>query len=310
MLTQINGLHHVTAIASAPQANNDFFTRTLGLRRVKKTVNFDAPEVYHLYYGDTIGTPGSVMTYFPFLNPRRSRPGTGEVGETAFAVPEASLDWWQAHLTRAGVAGLARDTRLGEPRLTFAGPDGETLALVARVDARTPWTGAGIGDDVAIRGFHSVTLRLADGGAMAELLGYMGYARIAQSGTITRFQVPEGNGADLIDLDIRPDLAPAREGGGSVHHVAFSVADSAAQVEVRRALADTGWQVTPVIDRDYFKAIYFRTPGGVLFEVATDTPGFTRDEPSETLGQALKLPQQHEALRATLEARHLPPIHD
>ncbi len=308
MLKQIKGLHHVTSIASGARENNAFFTDVLGLRRVKKTVNFDAPDVYHLYYGDAAGTPGSVMTYFPFPNAARGRPGAGEVGTTAFAIPRGSVPAWQERLSTFGVA-TTRDSRFGETRVLFDGPDGDGFALVETDDARTPWTGNGVGPDMAIRGFHSAAMRLRDAGATAELLTFMGYAEIARAGAVTRFAVPEGNAANVIDIETLPGAAPAAQGAGSVHHIAFAVENRARQLEVREALRDTGWQVTPVIDRDYFWAIYFRTPGGVLFEVATNEPGFDRDEDRAQLGQALKLPSRHEHLRTRLE-KLLEPIGD
>lgn len=310
MLNQINGLHHVTSLASGAQTNNDFFTKILGLRRVKKTVNFDAPEVYHLYYGDELGTPGTVMTYFPFRDARRGRAGTGEVGTTAFSVPRGALSYWQDRLSAAGVRGLARETRFGENRLAFEGPDGDGLALVeTESDSRTPWTGNGMGEDVAIRGFHSADMRLRDAGASAELLRFMGYEELDREDNVIRFHVPQGNEANIIDIT-ELSAAPAEQGAGSVHHVAFSVDNRERQLEVRQALLDTGYQVTPVIDRDYFWAIYFRTPGGVLFEVATNEPGFDRDEDRAHLGEALRLPSQHEHLRDVLVEKYLEPLHE
>lgn len=309
MLDQIRGLHHVTSMARDAQENNAFFTRKLGLRRVKKTVNFDAPDVYHLYYGDEHGTPGSVMTYFPFPNIGPRRGGAGEVGSTVFAVPEGALPFWRERLVAEGVAGLSEAESFGEKRLVFTGPDKDEFALVeAKGDAREPWTRGAVAGDEAIRGFHSVSLRLRDGGATEELLTFMGYQPVDRSDAVTRLAVPGGNGAHVIDIETiagsRADL-----GAGSVHHVAFAVENRAKQLEVRKALMDTGYQVTPVIDRDYFWAIYFRTPGGVLFEVATNEPGFDRDEDTAHLGEALKLPTQHEHLRKILES-HLQPIAD
>jgi glyoxalase family protein len=311
MLDQIKGLHHVTSLARDANENNDFFTHKLGLRRVKKTVNFDAPDVYHLYYADEFGTPGSVMTYFPFPDAARGRPGTGEVGITAFSVPEGTLAFWEQRLAGEGVNGLKRSELFGEQRLTFEGPDGDGFALVeARDDNRAPWTNGGVGSDEAIRGFHSVSMRLQDGGATAELLKFMNYEEIDKTGSVRRFAVKgDSNGADVIDVESLPVLGHARQGAGSVHHVAFAVENRAKQLEVRKALMETGYQVTPVIDRDYFWAIYFRTPGGVLFEVATNEPGFDRDEDTKHLGEALKLPSQHEHLRPYLES-HLQPIED
>ena len=304
----IKGLHHVTALASSAARNNAFFTGTLGLRRVKKTVNFDAPDVYHLYYGDEAGTPGSVMTYFPFPHARRGRAGSGEVSTTAFAVPEGTLDAWEARLGEAGVPGLERVNTFGENRLLFQGPDGDGLALVEAEDDRTPWTGNGIGADTALRGFHSVELRLRDTGPTADLLGLMGYQEECRQGNVTRFVLPTHNGAGTVDL-AQVDAPQADQGAGSVHHIAFAVDDRAAQLQIRQALTEAGAQITPVIDRDYFWAIYFRSPGGVLFEIATNEPGFDRDEDLAHLGEALKLPQQHAHLRADLE-RRLEPLGD
>lgn len=308
MLGQIKGLHHVTSMARDARDNNRFFTDTLGLRRVKTTVNFDAPDVYHLYYGDGHGTPGTVMTYFPFPNIGRGRRGVGEVGVTAFSVPVGSLGYWEKRLDAAGVKGIARETRFGESRLNFEGPDGDMFALVEVADdAREAWTGGGVPLDVAIRGFHSATLRLKDSRATEELLTYMGYETVETAESVRRMAIPGGNGAHRIDLETLPGTPFADLGAGSVHHIAFSVEDRAKQLEVRKALMDTGYQVTPVIDRDYFWAIYFRTPGGVLFEVATNEPGFDRDEDLAHLGETLKLPKQHAHLRGFLE-KHLQPL--
>jgi glyoxalase family protein len=308
MLTQIKGLHHVTSMAADAQQNNDFFTRTLGLRRVKKTVNFDAPDVYHLYYGDETGAPGSVMTYFPFPNIGPGRRGAGEVAETVFAVPQGTLGYWKDRLGNHGAEGLKDQDVFGEKRLRFFGPDGDGFALTEVADDSRPAFAGPVPTDAGVHGFHGVTMRLRDGGATGELLKFMGYDEVARKGDLTRYAI-RGNGADVIDLEVLPGAAPARQGAGSVHHVAFAVENRAAQLEVRKALLDTGYNVTPVIDRDYFWAIYFRTPGGVLFEVATNEPGFDRDEDTAHLGQALKLPQQHAHLRDQLE-KILTPIRD
>ncbi|WP_102109184.1 VOC family protein [Oceaniglobus roseus] len=308
MLTQIKGLHHVTSLASDARTNNAFFTDTLGLRRVKKTVNFDAPDVYHLYYGDEVGTPGSVMTYFPFPHAARGTAGVGEVGTTRFAIPKGTAPAWVARLAEKGVTDIAQTTIFGATALEFAAPDGDRFALVETDDTRTPWTGNGVGADEAIRGFHSASLRLDPKSADAakELLGFMGYQKDDTEGSTTRLIVPGGNAANAIDVEA-VSAHHARQGAGSVHHIAFAVENRARQLEVREALLDTGYQVTPVIDRDYFWAIYFRIPGGILFEVATNEPGFDRDEDTAHLGEALKLPSQHEHLRARLE-KHLQPI--
>jgi glyoxalase family protein len=308
MTSDIRGLHHVTLLAGDARATDAFFTGTLGLRRVKKTVNFDAPEVYHLYYGDATGAPGTVITHFPFPGIGPGRRGAGEAGTTVFAVPEGALPWWEKRLTAAGVAGIAREVRFGAAHLRFAGPDGEGLALTeVPGDARPGWEGGGIPAEVAIRGMQAVALTLADAAPMAELLRFLGYGEVGREGAVTHFVRAGGNGAEVVDLEQASGARPAVQGAGSVHHVAFAVPDRAAQDRVRRALAGTGLAVTKPIDRDYFWSVYFRAPGGVLFEVATDAPGFARDEDLAHLGEALKLPRQHEHLRSWLEA-HLAPI--
>ncbi|KXF75584.1 dioxygenase [Paramesorhizobium deserti] len=310
MLTQIKGLHHVTSLAADAQENSDFFTKTLGLRRIKKTVNFDAPEVYHLYYGDQVGTPGTVMTYFPFPHIAAGRPGTGEVGETYFAVPKGSLAYWKGRLDGLGVKGLQEAEVFGEKRLRFSGPDKDGFSLVeVDDDRREGWLHDEIGTAEAIRGFHGASMRLKDAGATRELLRFMGYEEVESKGNWSRFAIPGGNGADFIDIQTLSGADYARQGAGSVHHIAFAVENRAAQLEARKALLDTGYQVTPVIDRDYFWAIYFRTPGGVLFEIATNEPGFDRDEDTAHLGEALKLPTRYEPFREKIE-QILEPIKD
>jgi glyoxalase family protein len=247
------------------------------------------------------------MTYFPFPNAARGRRGSGEVGTTAFTVPKGTLDEWATRLSGLGVTGLSRGARFGDQVLAFDGPDGDGFALVEGEDGRAPWTGSGIGEEIAIRGFHSASMRLAETAASAELLKFMGYEEVDRDDTVTRFAVPGGNEANVIDIEEIPNAPSATQGAGSVHHIAFAVENRARQLEVREALIDTGYAVTPVIDRDYFWAIYFRTPGGVLFEVATNEPGFDRDEDTAHLGEALKLPSQHAHLRGQLE-RILEPI--
>lgn len=309
MIKDIKGLHHVTSMAADAATNNAFFTDTLGLRRVKKTVNFDAPDVYHLYYGDEVGTPGSVMTYFPFGQMPNGRRGAGEVGITEFAVPGGSLPYWSARLGDAGVTGLSEGTAFGEKRLHFDGPDGDGFALVeTAAQGRAAWTNGGVSEDAGVFGFHGARFRLRDVDATGELLSFMGYQKAEREGDVTRYVIEGGNAADTIDLERVAGAAPtAEQGAGSVHHIAFAVEDRAAQLRVRQALMDTGYQVTPVIDRDYFWAIYFRTPGGVLFEIATNEPGFDRDEDTAHLGEALKLPTRYEPHRTKIEAL-LPPI--
>ncbi|GAB4263029.1 MAG: VOC family protein [Pararhodobacter sp.] len=305
MNREITGLHHVTALASDAARTNAFYTRVLGLRRVKTTVNFDKPDVYHLCYGDTLGRAGTVMTFFPMADARPGRRGVSEVSCTAFSVPEGSLGFWRTRLRRAGFASETRacDAR----RLSLRGPDDEALCLVEVADdPREPYVAPGIAPDVAIRGLHGVELTLRDVAATAELLIAMGFAPQAPTGARRRFVLAGGNGAQTVDLLEAPDAPVAVQGAGSVHHVAFSVPDRAAQDRVRVAMQQAGMRVTDVLDRFYFHAIYFRSPGGVLFEVATEAPGFEADEDRSALGQALKLPDQHEHLRDWLTDRLQP----
>jgi glyoxalase family protein len=306
-MPHVHGLHHVTAITADARGNLAFWRDVLGLRFVKKTVNFDDPSIYHLYYGDELGRPGSAMTFFAWEQIAPGRRGVGEVAEVQLAVPADALAWWEERLDRAG-CDTTRGERFGAPRLGFRDADGLDLALVeAPDDAREPWAPPAVPAEVAIRGFHGVTLALGEAGATAAVLTeLLDYRAVGEAGDVRRLVAPEGSAAPLVDL-ATSTAAPARLGAGSVHHVAFAVADRAAQDAVRTKLLRAGLQVTPPIDRDYFHAIYFRTPGGVLFEVATEAPGFTVDEPAAQLGTALKLPRQHEHLRAELE-RTLPPL--
>lgn len=302
MIADIQGLHHVTSLASGAVANNAFFTRTLGLRRVKTTVNFDKPEVYHLYYGDERGSAGTVMTYFPFPKAARGKRGAGEVAEVCFAVPEGSLDAWAARLAGEGVASERVCCPFGGSCLQFQGPDGESLAMVETTgDTRAPWTGGDVPKAIAVRGFAGVRITLRDTAPTADLLGLMGYRLVGRDGAVSRYALAHGNGADTIELDHSPDAPHAVQGAGSVHHIAFSVADRAAQARVHDALTEAGFRVTRPLDRSYFWAIYFRSPGGVLFEVATEAPGFDADEDLGHLGEGLQLPQQHAHLRPWLQ---------
>jgi glyoxalase family protein len=305
MRDTVNGLHHVTMFAGDPRVHDAFYREALGLRRIKVTVNFDAPDVYHLYYGDRLGSPGTAWTSFPFgARAGRGKRGAGEAGETAFAVPPGSLDAWAERL--GGFGPARREERFGEGRLAFEGPDGESLALVERDDPREPWAEV-VGADMAIRGFRGVTLALRDEGPTRAVLEAMGYEEAGSEGSVLRMRVAGGNAADVIDLDVQPGAAPAQAGAGSTHHIAFSVDDDEHELRLREIVSGVGMRPTPVIDRDYFHSVYFRTPGGVLFEIATNNPGFARDEAPESLGTALKLPRQHEHLREALRG-HLEPL--
>lgn len=308
-MSRVKGLHHVTAIASDPQANLDFYRDELGLRFVKKTVNFDDPGTYHLYYGDALGSPGSALTFFPWAGIPPGRAGTGEAGVTQYSVPEGSLDYWEKRLGAGRGEVLGRFERFGLNGLLAEDHDGTAFALVENAgDAREPWTGNGVAEDAAIRGFEGVTLTLADKAGTADwLTGLLDYEEIGREGPVTRYRSRVGGEASIVDVEEHPDGAHAAQGAGRVHHVAFRVDDREAQKAVREAFVAEGANVTPVIDRNYFWSIYARSPGGVLFEVATDEPGFTADEAADALGSGLRLPPQHEPYRERIE-QVLPPL--
>jgi glyoxalase family protein len=305
MPTPIVGLHHVTAIASNPQRNLDFYTQVLGLRFVKRTINFDDPGSYHFYFGDDAGSPGTILTFFPWPGATRGSHGVGETSATAFSVAAGSLDFWEKHLAANGVPAERTGRRFDEDVLSFADPDGMRLEIVAHADAAevTPSRFAEIPAEYAIRGFFGVTLKLADAEGTARVLTVMGFAKVAEDGERTRFSAPGAALGNHIDLFVQKHPIYGRMGAGSVHHIAFRAADDAAQLAWKELLTAEGLAVTPVQDRTYFHSIYFREPGGVLFEIATDAPGFAFDEPVETLGEGLKLPEWLEAERAKVEKR-------
>ncbi|AHM02875.1 Glyoxalase family protein [Roseibacterium elongatum DSM 19469] len=298
----IPGIHHVTAISGPPQPNVDFFTGTLGQRLVKKTVNFDAPDTYHLYYGDDAGAPGTILTFFPFADAGPGRAGPGMASAYAYAVPKGKFDGWMEKLALDAVDFDGPAERFGQRVLTLRDPDGAPVELIEteRDSAR------------ALDGFHSVTLWERDLAPTARLLtdifGYQEQGHENHDGVERlRLAVPGDARGTVVDLMRSDAPSIARQGVGTIHHVAFRAEDDATQMEWREALASSGFDVTPQIDRQYFNAIYFREPGGVLFEIATDPPGFSVDEPTETMGEALKLPPQYEAMRDRIEAV-LPPL--
>ena len=316
-MTRVLGIHHVTAIAGDPQRNLDFYAGILGLRFVKRTVNFDDPQTYHFYYGDEIGTPGTIMTFFPWPGARRGRQGTGQVAVTSFAVLPTALGFWLERLIRHGIR-FDGPTRRGathgdtEQMLAFRDPDGLMLEIVAHPDAdvRPAWGGApSISREHALRGFHTVTLWEERGDDTERLLvDTLGFRPLREEEGTRRYTAGEGEPGSLVDVRTIGGFPNAVGGAGTVHHVAWSVVDDAAQLEVRERVLQAGFEPTPVIDRNYFHSVYFREPGGVLFELATKPPGFTIDEPVERLGERLMLPPQYEPLRAQIEAA-LPPIH-
>ena len=305
----IVGLHHVTAIASDPQRNLDFYTDVLGLRFVKRTVNFDDPGTYHFYFGDDAGSPGTIITFFPWPGARRGLAGAGEVTHTAFSVPASSIAYWEQRLKQKGVLLEHTGRRFNEDVLTLADPDGMKLEIVGTDDApaagKAPRT-AHVPPEHSIRGFFGVTMLQRDAKATAETLGWMDFEQIAEEGSRIRFAAPDGRAlGNHIDVLIDPKASFGRSGAGSVHHIAFRTPDDASQLAWREVIAQH-LSVTTVQDRDYFHSIYFREPSGVLFEMATDIPGFAIDEPIETLGEALKIPAWLEPQRAQLKKRLAP----
>jgi len=302
------GIHHITAVSGEIDRTLDFYRRVLGLRFVKRTVNYDDPGTYHLYFGDEVGRPGTILTFFPWPGGHRGREGLGQAAVTAFLVPEGSLGFWVERLVAAGIPHDGPVRRFDEQVLSFADPDGMLLELVARADAPpTAWQGGPVPAEHAIRGFHGITLWVnGDPGTQALLTGPLGFRVAAEGDGRTRLvgSAPVGN---VVDLRQVGGFWRGAGGVGTVHHVAFRAADDAAQDDVRRQLIDQDVRATPVQDRQYFRSIYFREPGGVLFEVATDGPGFTTDESPAELGTGLRLPAWLEPDRAAIE-QALPPI--
>lgn len=300
-----SGLHHVTVISGPAPRNVDFYVRVLGLRLVKKTVNFDDPGTYHLYYGDETGKPGSIITFFPWENAARGRVGVGETLQIGLAVPRSSIGYWTQWLLEKGVTASAPAKSFGETVITFKDADGTGLALVGvdGLEASPGFSGAEVPAEHAIRGMHGVTLLVKEAGRTARVLEkVLGYEEIAREGALSRFRAPGDALGNVVTLHEAGNFLRGNFGAGSVHHVAFRAADDAAQAEMARILRDEiGLTPTEVRDRHYFRSIYFREPNGVLFEIATDEPGFTVDEPVETLGQALKLPPYLEGHREVIE---------
>ncbi len=306
MEDQIKGLHHITAIASSAQANYDFYTKVLGQRLVKKTVNFDDPGTYHFYFGDEKGTPGSILTFFPWEGARRGVNGTGMATNFGYAVPVGSLNFWKERLSRYASKNIQEGELFGKKTLTFEDPDELNVSLVENTGAGSPWETPEIPADLATRGFHHVTLTLRRIEASAKLLTELfGYQSVTQEGNTFRFKQEGCDGAGIVDLRETPTGPAGISGAGTNHHIAFRVANEEILMHFREKVSKLGLGVTPKIDRDYFFSIYFREPGGVLFEIATDNPGFTKDEPLEDLGSKLKLPSQYEGMRSEIE-RTLP----
>lgn len=315
-MPNVLGLHHVTAIASDPQRNLDFYVGFLGLRFVKRTVNFDDPQTYHFYFGDEVGTPGSIMTFFPWPGARRGRQGAGQVAVTSFAISPGAVGFWIERLRRHNVKYDGPTTRGSgadaEQVIAFRDPDGLMLELVGHpaAEARPAWGGApGISPEHAIHGFHGVTLWVESGEATERVLtDTLGLRPVREDGATRRFAAGDGGPSTIVDVRTVGEFVHGLGGAGTVHHVAFAVEDDAAQQAVRERVVQDGLHPTPVIDRKYFRSVYFREPAGVLYELATNLPGFTVDEPVDRLGERLMLPPQYEPHRAEIEAI-LPRIH-
>lgn len=299
----IRGIHHVTAIAGDPQRNLDFYTEVLGLRLVKLTVNFDDPGTYHFYFGNETGTPGTILTFFPYPGAHKGRRGAGQADAVSFAVPENSLDFWADHLKQHHIEFGEPVAHFGRQVLAFDDPDGLRLELVAVADGHVePWQGSPVPAEHAIRGFFGVTLiERSREKTAAVLADTMGLRLIGQEGDRYRYQGDEDAPGSVVDILEQPNAPHSIVAGGSIHHVAFRAPNDDAQLEWRDAIQASGLDVTPVRDRIYFHSIYFHEPGGVLFEIATDAPGFLVDEDLAGLGSALRLPPWLEAQRPEIE---------
>jgi glyoxalase family protein len=304
MESTVSGIHHITAIAGNAKRNYDFYTKILGLRLVKKTVNFDDPETYHLYYGDKQGTPGSILTFFPWEGISPGRRGSRQATEIGYSVPENSFDFWLKRFDDHNVTYNKVAEKFGEPYLTVLDPDGLKLELTASKtpDNRAPWETEEVTAENATKGFHNVTITTNKIGPTAQILTeVLGYRLLEQHVNRFRFITDAIEHAAIIDLVEVPGEIAGHVAGGSVHHVAFRVKDEAVLMQYREKIAALGLNITDKIDRNYFYSLYFREPGGVLFELATDNPGFAIDEPEAELGTHLMLPQQYEKFRSTLE---------
>jgi glyoxalase family protein len=301
-----HGIHHVTAIAGPARRNLEFYTKALGMRLIKRTVNFDDPGTYHLYYGDEAGQPGTILTFFPWAHVAPGRLGVGETQETMLRVPESAIGFWTHRFVELGIPHETPARRFGETVLPFKDPDGLRLALVGiRGIEDTPgWTGDGIADENAIRGFHGVSLLLDDAGPTgAVLTDVLGFADAGSEDGLIRFRAADTSIGGIVDIRAAGGFLPARMGAGSVHHIAFRAANDEAQANmVAKLAANHRIRTTDQVDRNYFRSVYFREPGGILFEIATDEPGFAIDEPLAELGRSLRLPPALEGRRAEIEA--------
>lgn len=303
MKNNILGLHHITAIANDAQQNLDFYTKVLGLRLVKKTVNFDDPGTYHFYFGNETGTPGTILTFFPWEGIRQGRNGTGMATHIGYALPHGALDFWKERLKKKNIL-YEEYSVFGEKLISFRDPDGLQFQFIEghTSDNREAWTTEDINKDVGLKGFHNVTLTLRRTEATSNVLtGILGYELQKQEDNRFRFATSAIDTANLVDLVEDPSTPQGYNAAGTNHHIAFRVKDDNVLMEYRERILSAGFIVTPKIDRDYFFSLYFREPGGVLFELATDNPGFDIDEPLAELGSNLKLPKQYENRRLDIE---------
>jgi len=308
MKTLVTGIHHITAIAGNPQANIDFYTGVLGLRLVKKTINFDAPDVYHFYFGDELGQPGTIFTTFPFTGARRGRKGVGELTYTAFSIGKDSLGFWKERLKKFGIAISDTLTRFGVELIRFEDHDGMGIELVANEDDSRPgWTYGQIPLEHSLKGFYGATLNLRAKELTEKLLvNHMNYHFISEEGNRFRYGT-DGKPGDIVDILVDKEGPRGMQSAGTVHHIAFRTENAASQLVIQQILLENGYHVTEVKDRNYFTSIYFREPGGVLFEIATDEPGFAIDEDEAHLGELVKLPEWAEPSREKIE-KSLTPV--
>jgi glyoxalase family protein len=306
MENTILGIHHITAIAGDAKRNFNFYSNILGLRFIKKTVNFDDPGTYHFYFGDEIGSAGTILTFFPWGEGiQQARRGSGMASEIGYSVPKGSLDFWIERFEKYNVIYNKPSEKFGEKYVTFLDPDGLKLELIESntEDTRKPWETAEINASVALKGFHNITLTLNKVEATASILtDIFGYKLVEKSVNRYRYATTAVANASIVDLVELPDENRGHVANGSVHHVAFRVTNDESLMHFHKIISEKGLGITPQIDRQYFHSLYFREPGGVLFEIATDNPGFTVDETLENLGKDLKLPAQYEANRAEIEA--------
>lgn len=311
MKQKILGLHHITAIAGEAQRNYNFYTKALGLRLVKKTVNFDDPGTYHFYYGDEEGKPGSILTFFPWGGVQKGKIGTGMATEIEYSVPNGSLDFWANRFKELNVKHGEVNQRFGEQYLPFEDPDGLLLNLVvpAAEDNRKQWTTKEVGEDAATKGFHSVVLTVKKVDPTAKILtDIFGYELLKQEGNRFRFITDANATANIVDIVEEPNGRHGHNAGGTNHHVAFRAKDDNIMMEFREKVKSAGLNITEKIDRNYFYSLYFREPNGVLFEIASDNPGFAIDENVNELGTHLMLPSQYEEYRKRIE-EWLPELH-